>query len=137
MQKILLIFTVLVFYLVGGTVDYWQSATEHHKKIPQWLLDYFLIFWLLTYSGVLPFLLIFISSNFNLELTRLFIGAMLVGISIWDIAYSLFDTGRPVSSQKIYFVVKGKNFSLSEKQMYVWHIIRWAAGLILLSESFL
>ncbi|KKS90194.1 MAG: hypothetical protein UV66_C0007G0006 [Candidatus Woesebacteria bacterium GW2011_GWA1_43_12] len=132
MQKIQIILIVITFYIVGGMIDFWQSAKEHNKKIPQFLLDYFLIFWLIIYSGILPFLLVFVASNYNFDLAKTFIGAMLIGISLWDLVYSIFDTKSIVSPQKIYFCVKGKNYGLSKQQLYIWHAIRWIAGIVLL-----
>lgn len=133
MQKILLIILVMTFYVVGGIIDYWQSAMEHKKKIPRFLLDYFLIFWLIIYSGVLPFLLVFVASNYNIELAKVFTGAMLIGISLWDVVYSLFDTKSLVSPQAIYFCMRGKNYGLSKNQLYLWHTFRWLVGIGLIA----
>lgn len=132
MQKIQLILIVISFYFVGGIIDYWQSAMEHKKVIPKFLLDYFLIFWLIIYSGVLPFLLVFVASNHNLDLAKIFIGAMLIGISLWDMVYSFFDTKTLVSPQDIYFCIKNKNYGLSKTQLYLWHLIRWTIGILFL-----
>lgn len=135
MQAAYLLFLVIIFYSVGGMVDYWQSATEHHKPIPKFLLDYFLVFWLFIYSGILPFLLVLVSSNYNWGLAKIFVGAMLIGVSLWDMVYSLLERKGLVSAQDIYFCIKGKNFALSKTQLYVWHAIRWITGIILLKSS--
>ena len=132
MQALQLVGLVLLFYLIGGVIDYWQSATEHHKKIPRWLLDYFLLFWLFIYSGLIPFLLIWVSSGYNLTIAKTFIGAMLIGMSLWDLVYSLLDTRQLVSPQAIYFCIKGKNYGLTKKQLYLWHLLRWITGLAIL-----
>ena len=61
-----------------------------------------------------------------------YLGAVLVGAVLWDLVYSLLETQKYVSNQPGYFVMKGKNYSLTTRQIYIVHITRIFIGLGLL-----
>ena len=128
MEVLLLFLIVITFYTIGGSIDYWQAAMEHKKKLPIFLRDFFLVIWLFIYSGTLPFLLVFIASGFDITLAFAFLAAACIGSVGWDVTYSLLDTNKLVSDQKGYFVLKGKNYGLTEKQTFLWHGIRLGCG---------
>lgn len=124
--------TVFLFLFLGGIIDYWQSARHHHKPLPASLEKYFGLFWLILYSGLLPFILVFSASGFNLHTARVFIGTFFIGIVVWDMVYSLLDKKTLISGQKDYWFWGGKDYSLSKNQIVVWHIIRLLAGSLIL-----
>ena len=127
-RLILLILVTIVLFTVGGIIDYWQAAMEHKKKLHKHLEDFFLIIWLFVYSGLLPFLLVFIASNYDIQTTGIYFGAVCIGSVSWDVIYSFLDTGKPISDQRGYFVMKQKNYGLSSRQIALWHIIRLIIG---------
>ncbi len=132
----LLVILIFMFLGVGGMIDYWQSAMEHGKRLPKFLKDYFLVIWLFVFTGFFPFLMILVASNYNWEMSLGALGAICMGTIIWDIVFSLLDKGVPVSNQIGYFVFRQKNYNLTSKQIYIWHAIRFCAGVILIVKYY-
>ncbi len=128
----LLLLAAITFFLVGGLIDYWQASIEHKKKLPKFLRDYFLVMWLIIYTGLLPLVLVYVASNFNSTITLAYVAAASIGSVGWDIVYSLLDTGKPISDQEGYFVYKGENYGLTATQILGWHVIRVIVGIGLL-----
>lgn len=122
----------ILFLTTGGVVDYWQSARHHGKNIPLWLDNYFGLFWLILYSGLLPILLVFSASNFNFSTAKFYIGFLLIGAVCWDLIYSLLDKKVLVDKVKDYWFWGGKDFGLSKSQIILWHIIRLSIAIILI-----
>ncbi|HSV95114.1 MAG TPA: hypothetical protein VLH94_04065 [Spirochaetia bacterium] len=123
---------VCAFFLVGGMVDYWQSARHHHKPIPYVLEKYFALFWLILYSGVLPFTLIFLASGFNFFVAKTYLGFAFIGFVLWDIVFSLLDKKTLISDQEAYWFWGDKDYPLSKGQVAVWHLIRLIVGMTIL-----
>lgn len=124
----LLLTVVLLFFMCGGMVDYWQSAMEHEKYIQPYLKDYFVFFWLIFYTGILPFLMVVLASNYDRKIIRLYLGAFLWGSVLWDVIYSLNESGLLVVGIKDYLYLRGDLFGLTANQIIVWHIIRIILG---------
>lgn len=124
--------TIIFFFVVVAIVDYWQASMEHHKYLHPFIKDYFGIWWAVLVACVFPFLFVFAASNFNLGVAKFFLGVFLVGIIIWDLVYSILDTGKLVSAQPIYFYIRGKNWGFSERGMYIWHLSRLSLALVVL-----
>lgn len=131
-QQILLFILVVAFLAVGGLIDYWQSGMEHKKPIPKSLIDYFLVLWLILYTGIIPFLFIYIASGFSFSIALTTLGALSIGAIVWDLVFSKLDKGALVSDQVGYFVFRQKNYNLARNQIFSWHVIRGVIGLILL-----
>lgn len=132
LQILLLIVITLCFYGTGGMIDYWQHARHHKKPIPPILKNYFAFFWLIMYSGLLPFLLVASSSNFNREIIIYYFGAFLIGTSIWDFTFSLIKKGVLVFDISDYWFWGGKDYPLTKKQWIIWHMIRLTAGTLVI-----
>lgn len=126
-----LFITVLIFFLIGGTIDYWQSARHHGKYLHRWLNDYFGIIWLILYTFLLPGLMVLFSSG-KLEFFLIFLGASSIGSVLWDLTYSLLDQKKLISKQKDYFYFKNIDFGLSARQVFIWHTTRISFGSVLL-----
>ena len=124
--------SVCVFLFIGGIIDYWQSARHHHKPIPKLLRNYFALFWLILYSGILPFILVFSASNFNLEIAKIYLGFLLVGMVLWDIVYSFLDKKTLISYQKDYWFWGDKDYPLGKNQIICWHLVRLVIGVLIL-----
>lgn len=128
LRLLLLIIATLIFFSFGGMIDYWQAAMEHKKKLPRYLIDFFLVIWLFIYTGILPFFIVFIASNYDIKTSGVYFGAMCIGSVLWDLMYSLHDTKKLLSDQSGYFVFKQKNYGLGKDQIALWHIIRIIIG---------
>lgn len=130
-----LIFFTLIFYIVGGCVDYWQAARHHKLIIPKLLKNYFALFWLILYSGILPFLLVYTASNFNVNVSLKYIGAFLIGASLWDFIFAYLFKGTPIVGIKDYWFWGNKNYGLSKNQIILWHVVRIFAGLFIIFQK--
>lgn len=129
MNIALLIIVTIIFYSFGGMIDYWQSARHHNMKIPFLLKKYFAFFWLIMYSGVLPFLLVYSASNFDNGVAMKFMGAFLIGAAVWDIVFAFLKSGKPVVAIHDYWFWGNKDYGLTRNQIIFWHILRMAGGL--------
>ena len=135
MVKFFLGIVVIVFFIFGGVIDYWQSARHHHKPIPNYLEKYFAFFWLFAYTGVLPLLIAYAASGFKINTALMYTGFALIGMVCWDMVYSLLDQKKLISSQIDYFYWKNKDYQLTKKQIAVWHLIRLLVGLLLIFKA--
>jgi hypothetical protein len=128
----ILIIVTILFYSFGGMVDYWQSARHHNMKIPFLLKKYFAFFWLIMYSGILPFLLVYSAANFDNEVALKFTGAFLIGSVVWDILFALLKSGRPVVDISDYWFWGEKNYGLRKNHILFWHGARMLGGILII-----
>lgn len=130
--NILLVISTVAFYCIGGAIDYWQSARQHNKPIPKFLKDYFALFWLILYSGILPFLMVYFASGFNSYIALKYLGGFFIGVSLWDFVYARLDKNKLVYNIKDYWFWGKKDYGLTKNQLIVWHVIRILVGFVLL-----
>jgi hypothetical protein len=124
--------STILFLTVGGVVDYWQSARHHNKPIPRWLKDYFALFWLILYTGLLPFMLVVSASDFDADTVKIYLGFFFIGMTCWDIVFSYLQSGKFVVSIKDYWFWGKKDYGLTKNQIILWHALRLAVGLMII-----
>lgn len=135
LRVVLFVCCIFLYFFVGGTIDYWQSARHHGKLMPSWLNDYFGILWLVLYTFLLPGMMVFLAS-YSVKFVLLFVGASAIGSVIWDMIYSVLDQKKAVSDQKDYFYFRNTDYGFTSKQIALWHAIRATVGLLLFATVF-
>ena len=118
---------LIIFACVGGAVDTYTSHRFFPPKIhpPKWFARTFLVWWLIIYSMVLPFLMVFIASGYNPQIIKLTITFGLLASIFWDLIFSKLWSGEWVSeSCETWFWVGGRNFGFSKEKIIWFHLFR-------------
>ena len=125
---------LIVFACVGGLVDTYAS----HRflppliKPPQWLSNHFLVWWLIVFVMIIPFLMIYAASGFSFWVIKIFLTFGVLASVFWDLVFSKIWSGKWTSdSCKTWFWIGKYNIGFNAKQIVLWHLTRVVLFLIL------
>ena len=134
-QEIILVILIFLFALTGGVVDTYPSYRFFPPKIkpPQWLSDYFLVWWLVVFVMIIPISIAYVASGFAFWVIKTFLIFGVLASVIWDLVFSKIWSGKWISdSCKTWFWVGKFNLGFNSKQIVWWHLFRVVAFLSLL-----
>ncbi|RLJ09432.1 MAG: hypothetical protein DRP15_03795 [Candidatus Aenigmatarchaeota archaeon] len=121
----------VVFLAIGGVIDTYTSYRffPPKKKPPKWLSNFILVWWCQVYSGLLPCLMVFVASGFQLWVLKVFLTFGILGSVLWDLTFSKIWSGKWISDSCItWFWIKiGKrkiNIGFSRKTVAWLHAVR-------------
>ena len=133
-NEILLIVLLIFFVVAGGVVDTYASYRFFPPRVkpPRWLSEYFLIWWLIVFVGLLPFLIAYTASGYSFWVIKIYITFLPILSVLWDLVFSKIWSGKWISdSCKTWFWVKKFNIGFDKKTIIRFHLVRLGIFLLM------
>lgn len=126
---------LVIFAIVGGLVDTYASHRFFPPQIkpPKWLSNHFLVWWLIIFVAIIPFLMVYAASGYAFWIMKVFLTFGVLASVFWDLVFSKIWSGKWISdSCKTWFWVGKFNLGFNAKQIVWWHLARILLFFILL-----